>query len=133
MSKKKFVALELSQLCARSEYDYENKKAYHAMGKMVLKRLADAMRLRKGEYTVRSCEGGVAVPGEIILHSDHLYLQICPAWASQGAQIMYRTCKGQKDYCGGHNCWAPIRELDDLEQFADKMLRHIEGHVRIAA
>lgn len=130
---KKFSALELSRLCAGSEYNYENKKAYHQMGRLILKRLADAMRLQKGEYTVRSCEGGVAVPGEIILHSDHLYLQICPAWAGQGAKIMYRSCKGQRDYTGGHNCWAPIRDLDNIDEFAEKLLSHIERNVCIAA
>lgn len=130
---KKFAALQLSQLCSKSEYDYENKKAYHAMGRMILKRLADTMRLQKGEFTVRSCEGGIAVPGEIILHSDHLYIMIRPSPTSPGASIMYRTCKGQKDYFGGNNCGCSIKELDDLEAFADKMLAHIERYGAVAA
>lgn len=120
---KAFRSTELSRLCGLAEYDYLNKKAYLSMGRMILKRLAEQMGLSKGNCSVRLCEGGPAVAGEIILHSDHLYLQIHPAWAGQGAQIMYRTCKGQKDYSGGPNQRASIGELDDLEHFANKLLR----------
>lgn len=133
MSKKKFASSELSRLCAQSSYDYHNKKAYLAMGRLILNRLAESMRLGKGEYSVRLCEGGIAVPGEIILHSEHLYLQICPSWSSPTAQIMFRSCKGQKDYTGGQNNWSRIEVLDDLETFADKLLDFIERTAVIPA
>ena len=126
MSKKKFQASELSRLCANAEYNDANKKAYLTMGRDRLKCLANVMGLEKGRYTVRLCEGGIAVPGEIILHSDRLYLQICPSWRQVGAQIMYRTCKGQQDYTGGQNTYARIEMLDNLDRFAEVLLQHIE-------
>lgn len=101
-----------------SPYNSKTKAAYLKLGTKLLRSLATCMQLPRGTYDVRTSEGGIAVPGECILHSDHLHLQICNSYSAPGPAIMYRTCKGRKDYSGGRNNWAPVSRLDDIEAFA---------------
>lgn len=109
---------KLTQLYVNAPYNPETKAAYLKLGTKLLRALAKEMELPKGTYSVRTSEGGIAVSGECILHSDHLYLQINNSYSAPGPAIMYRTCKGRKDYSGGPNGWAPISQLDDITAFA---------------
>lgn len=111
-------SLKLTQLHNEAPYNSETKAAYLKLGTKLLRALARELQLPRGTYDVRTSEGGIAVPGECILHSDHLYLQICDSYSAPGPAIMYRTCKGRKDYSGGPNGWAPISQLDDITDFA---------------
>ena len=83
-------------------YNAQNKKEFHRVGKKVLRQIADALGLSKNNYEIRSCLGGIAVGGEVILHSDSLYISI-----QEGSfdDIMYRHVKSRKDYSGDVNCW----------------------------
>ena len=83
--------------------DPEKKKGMHRAAKALLKQLATDLGLTAGQYDIRSNMGGIAVSGEITLHSDNLYVQIQHAFAFIGMQIMIRPCKGRKDYSGGAN------------------------------
>ncbi len=67
--------------------------------------------LADGTYEVRSNKGGIAVGGEVTLHADHLYVQISQSCFGRGKEIMYRYCKGRKDYCGGHNHYFNVNRL----------------------
>lgn len=88
----------------------ERKEDYHRTGKRVLRALAKIINADK--FDVRSNKGGPAVPGEITLHTPNLYLQICKS--SFGSHtVMFRTCKGMKDYTGGTNQWAKALDLAD--------------------
>ena len=111
-------SLKLTQLHNEAPYNSETKAAYLKLGTKLLRALARELQLPRGTYDVRTSEGGIAVPGECILHSDHLYLQICDSYSAPGPAIMYRTCKDRKDYCGGVNNWAEVSRLDDLTDFA---------------
>ena len=111
-------SFKLTQLHAHAAYNPETKAAYLKLGTKLLRALARELQIPKGTYSVRTCEGGIAVPGECILHSDQLYLQINSSYAAPGPAIMYRTCKDRKDYCGGVNNWAEVSRLDDLTDFA---------------
>jgi hypothetical protein len=53
---------------------------------------------------IRTCKGGPAVSGEVVLHSGKWYIMVSADMAHLGQ--MYRTCNGKKDYTGGANRWA---------------------------
>ena len=109
---------KLTEFHTNAAYNPETKAAYLELGTKLLRALARELQLPKGTYDVRTCEGGIAVPGECILHSEQLYLQINNSYSAPGPAIMYRTCKDRKDYCGGANNWAEVSRLDDMTDFA---------------
>lgn len=86
-------------------YDGEMKKRkMHSAGRAFLKRLADDLGLAKGAYDIRSNQGGIAVSGEVTLHGEQIYVQLAEYYGSRGGvSILYRSCNGRKDYCGGRN------------------------------
>ena len=59
---------------------------------------------------VRLCQGGPAVTGEAILHTDCVYVDIHVGLTGERT-FMFRTCKGQKDYSGGDNQWYSYEKL----------------------
>ena len=63
---------------------------------------------------MRSNRGGVAVSGEVTLHGQNLYVQICQPATGHDSGILIRTCEGRKDYTGGANNFAPLSLLDNL-------------------
>lgn len=90
-------------------YEPTVKAAFHREAKAVLKKVASAMGLAPADYDLRSNKGGIAVSGEVTLHTDKLYVQVCQSFG--GKEVMYRTCEGRKDYTGGPNNWARAGEL----------------------
>ncbi len=86
------------------------KKKFHSTAKKFLKELAKQIGLKPEDYDLRSNMGGIAVSGEITLHSDKLYIQICQGCGV--GNVMYRSCKGRKDYSGGCNNWC--KNVEDL-------------------
>jgi hypothetical protein len=93
-------------------YNIENKKLFHSRGKRVMKVIAELLGFNTEfyptPYEIRSCLGGIAVSGEIILHSENLY--IC----FYEDRIMFRSCKGLKDYSGGNNHWMSYDSLRNI-------------------
>jgi hypothetical protein len=65
-----------------------------------LRALAKRLVLPKDSFSIRFNAGGVAVEGDPILHHDKFYINLATGCMGRG---YWRTCKGQKDYCGGHN------------------------------
>jgi hypothetical protein len=108
-------------------YDETKKRRFHRLGKAVLKLITQELGLSKSEYTIRSNMGGVAVSGEVILHTDRVYVQF-----SQSAflldSFMYRACDGKDDFCGAGNNWYKYSQLGDLKDFVSK-LRKVGGYV----
>lgn len=93
-----------------------NKERFHRTSKKILKDLAKAISLKKEDYEIRSDKGGSGVLGEVILHHKKLYMQIFDY-----ESVMYRTCEGLKDYCGGFNRYCMIWDLENpqyLNMFA---------------
>lgn len=88
---------------AYSDAGFELKATFHAQGKAFLTKLAKLLDLPAGSFEVRSNLGGVAVSGEVTLHSDDLYLQMSESAITPGVSLLYRTCNGRKDYCGHQN------------------------------
>ncbi len=57
-------------------YDAEAKTAFHREAKSSLRALARELGFGPDDYDLRSNYGGIAVSGEITLHSDQAYIQI---------------------------------------------------------
>lgn len=87
------------------------KKRFHSRAQTLLRRLAADMALPTAARDIRSCMGGPAVMGEVILHTDDFYLMI------HDRGVLFRTCDGRKDYHGdrnnnwSHDCLADIHAL----------------------
>ena len=91
----------------------KQRKAWEYRSK--LRKVAHELGLAKGQYDLRFNPGGIAVWGEVTLHTDSLYIQ-----ASYGCDlgVLVRTCKGRKDYTGGMNHWFPFSMLTCPTEFA---------------
>ena len=103
------------------------KLKYHALGKRVLKAVAAELGLQSGSYDIRSNLGGTAVAGEITLHTDRIYIQLCEAM--NGLEVLYRSCVGRKDYSGGGNHWMRYDDLLDLPRACNEFRRVMNGNL----
>ena len=90
----------ITELARQASYNEEGKAAYKRLALSVLRSIARDLGLPKGSYSIRFNPGGIAVAGDAILHHDQFYL------STGEIGVMWRTCKGQKDYTGGTNRWA---------------------------
>ncbi len=114
-----------------SDEGQAHKSEAHKCGKDILKMFAeDYLGLSDKQFDVRSNQGGVAVSGEVTLHTDHLpgcnagiYVQFCQSHKT----VLYRTVSSRKDYTGGVNQWADIRDIlhndETLKTFASIIKR----------
>jgi hypothetical protein len=105
----------------RVAYDGSAKHAFHRNARRQLKLLADTLGLKPGQYDLRSNEAGIAVSGEITLHSNHLYVQACQPATGHDTGILYRTCHGRKDYYGGPNNFASLDLLNEPAALARRI------------
>lgn len=87
------------------------KAQLHRHGRVFLRSLAADLGLVPGTYEIRSNKGGPAVSGEVTLHAEHLYVQLFESCIRRGVSVMYRTCKGRTDYCGGTNHFTSVAAL----------------------
>ncbi len=112
-----------------SAFDFRRRVAYHKWEKYAFHRaahrqlrcLANALRLPPGTFTIRSNAGGMAVSGEIILHADRIYVQVCQPATGHDTGVMFRTCEGRKDYCGGQNHFATLNLLNEPHDLARRI------------
>ena len=96
--------------------DPEAKLRFHAEWKKRLLEIARDLGLRKGSYVIRANRAGPGSLGEVTLHSDVVYLEVGGTFWAAGmpeGEVLYRTCKGLKDYTGGPNQWLKLRDLVD--------------------
>jgi hypothetical protein len=107
MNLAKFLKIASSPL----SYNEENKAVFHRLGKQVLKQVAIDLGLQEGTFEVRSNLGGIAVSGEVTLHGDKIYVQISQSCMGRDGDILYRSCKGRKDYTGGMNNFMGVSTL----------------------
>lgn len=103
--------------CAYSDVGAANKEALHKDGKKFLRELAKMLGLEKTDYDLRSNLGGIAVSGEVTLHTDKTYVQISEGWSGQGLTILHRTCRDRDDCCGGANHHVDMRDLVEPYRF----------------
>lgn len=89
--------------------DPDVKATLHRKAMNYMRKLADQLGIPKGSFDVRSNKGGIAVSGEITLHSDELYVQLSQSmFKANRLQFLIRGCKGRKDYSGLHNMFVDL-------------------------
>jgi len=102
-------------------YNPEIKQRFHAAARRRLRRLAAALGFPAGSFDLRSNPAGIAVSGEITLHHDTVYVQVCQGAMGADSGILIRTCQGRRDYTGGRNHFASLRLLDDEAALAKQV------------
>ena len=105
------------QPCA---YDGAQKRMFHAAGRVRLEVLAKVLEFTPGSFDLRSNPGGIAVSGEVTLHHDRLYVQLCQPATGMDTGILIRICQGRKDYTGDRNHVAPLSLLNDIPALASR-------------
>lgn len=60
----------------------------------------------------------MAVSGEIVLHHEKLYVQVCQPATGADSGILIRSCNGRGDYTGGPNGLVPLTYLDNIQALA---------------
>lgn len=116
-----------------ASYDAQHKQLFHRHARARLKALALELRFPPGSYDLRSNAGGIAVSGEITLHHDAIYIQVCQPATGWDSGIMIRSCKGRRDYTGGANNFVPLRMLDDLPALGDRVRSILHRNLSSAA
>ena len=106
-------------------YDEGAKRTFHSEGRTAMRRLAEALGLEADSYEVRSNKGGPAVSGEITLHGEEVYVQLSLGAMGVGREILFRRCRGRKDYTGERNHFASVAELLAPDRFADRLRREL--------
>ena len=106
---------------ANCSYEPEPKRRFHAAARARLRDLATQLRLTAGTFDLRSNAGGIAVSGEITLHGERVYVQVCQPATRADTGILIRSCDGRRDYSGGRNHFAPLALLDDIPALADRV------------
>jgi len=96
-----------------------DKQLFHSRARHLLRYYVENVLNRGGDFfDIRTNYGGPAVPGETILHTDSLYVQIIGGLTQYGEagpiRVMYRSCKGHEDYTGGRNHWCNIHQVADI-------------------
>jgi len=95
------------------------KTRFMELCRLALKDLAGELGLAPGQCEIRGNRAGIACSGEVVLHSDHIY--VCLEQSSFFFYWYWRTCQGRKDYKGGINQWAKWEKLLDLPELAATM------------
>ena len=102
-------------------YDDMRKERFHRVARRQLKLLAHALSLSPAQYDLRNNRAGVAVSGEITLHTDTLYIQVSQPFGGFDSGILIRTCQHRKDYVGGPNNFASLDLLHTPPELARKI------------
>ncbi len=122
-------ALLVEDVHQYSDAAAKRKEDFHKAGKKLMKQIAEALNLAPGSFDIHSNKGGIAVSGEVTLHSDSLYLQASESCCSgAGIEIRYRSCKGRQDCCGGQNHFVNMRSIaQDKGERLIAALRHLSS------
>jgi hypothetical protein len=116
-------------------YEPDRKRRFHTVARARLRRLAVELGFPSASFDLRSNQGGIAVSGEITLHHERVYVQVCQPATRADSGILIRTCEGWRDYTGGPNHFAPLSMLDDLPALAARVRMVMATHssmVRVA-
>jgi hypothetical protein len=92
---------------------------------------AKELRFSEVSYDLRSNRGGVAVSGEITLHHERVYIQVCQPATGADSGILIRTCEGRHDYDGGRNHLAPLSLLDHPAELAQYVRTVMSGDLSL--
>ncbi|MDQ4422131.1 hypothetical protein OOT33_17100 [Sphingobium sp. DEHP117] len=104
-------------------YDLEAKRAFHRESRAALQMAARQLGFLPDDYDLRNTMAGPAVSGEITLHADTLYIQVSISVMGQGREVLFRQCRGRRDYVGDRNQFCDIAVLADPVKFAARVRR----------
>ena len=79
--------------------------------------LAQLLDLEVGTYAIRSCSGGLGLPGSVTLHTDRFLLGVHKELASDSWKIVIKPCNGRSDFVGGTPSVARLAWLETTEMF----------------
>ena len=96
----RLVALE-----GQCGYNHAAKTEFCKLSMKLMRELRETLGMFSAD--VRYNAGGIAVSGEATMHGDVVYVQV----SDFRLGILYRTCKGQRDYTGGRNNWFSFDRL----------------------
>lgn len=103
-------------------YDAEAKELFHRRGKALLKQIACDLGYAKGSFDLRNNKAGIAVSGEVTLHTDDLYVQLSQSCVGGGdMDILYRDCQHRRDYSGGRNQFMSFGYLRNYETVLERL------------
>ena len=102
-------------------YDEAAKKEFLRLGRQMAVSLAHQLGLCEDDYEVRVNKAGIAVSGEVTLHTDSRYVQFGQSCVSNGG-FLVRTCKSRKDYTGGQNHYVKWESLRDMGRVCEFIL-----------
>jgi hypothetical protein len=111
-----FLKTTRQSIHAYSDEAAANKALFHRYGKALLKRIAHDLGYIPSSYDLNSNLAGIAVSGEITLHTDDLYVQFSAPSYCEDYQILYRRCQGRRDYRGLCNHFFRFRALTEYGQ-----------------
>lgn len=106
-------------------YDERAKKLFLSDGRKALRALADALCLPDESYDIRVQRGGVAVSGDVTMHSETIYVQLSLGVMGAGREVMFRKVAGRKDFVGDRNHFASIHELIKPGTLAARIRREL--------
>jgi hypothetical protein len=115
----------------RCAYDGEQKKEFHRRARIALRALAKDLCFSESSYDLRSNRAGIAVSGEVILHGETIYIQVCQPATGADSGILIRTCEGRRDFEGGRNHLAPLSLLDQPEELAEYVRAVMSGDLSL--
>ena len=106
---------------ADCSYAADRKRCFHSTARTRLRQLAKELGFAAASFDLRSNKGGIAVSGEITLHHECVYVQVCQPATRSDTGILIRTCAGRRDYTGGRNHFEPLVLLDDIPALATRV------------
>lgn len=116
------LAREFLEIATRPvSYNAEAKELFHRRGKALLKQIACDLGYAKDSFDVRSNKAGIAVSGEVTLHTDDLYVQLAQGCFGSELEILYRSCQHRRDYIGGGNNWMSFGHLRNYETVLERL------------
>lgn len=105
-------------------YNAEHKHAFKLAARHFLRNLA--MALDAPGHPLRWNEGGIAVSGEATLHLDDLYVQVRQSYLTGRPDVLYRSCKSDRDYCGNQNNFIGFGHLT-TEEGQTRFINHCKA------
>ena len=124
---------------ASCAYHEDNKAAFLRHGRTIAKAIAKQLGLHPSQYTIRVNPGGIAVGGDVHLHTDvfearlnefethpiGLYVDL--GSSRLGPRFMARACAGRQDYTGAVNQWFAADSVLNLPALCDRLIRMPRG------
>jgi hypothetical protein len=116
---------------ASCSYEPDRKRRFHSAARTRLRHLTAELGFSPTSFDLRSNKAGIAVSGEITLHHERVYIQVCQPATGADSGILIRTCEGRRDYTGGRNHFAPLSMLDDIPALAHLVRSVMTNKVRL--